>query len=80
MSRLVVPGTHPRGATEAAAGALRVLRMTKEEAERLNAMPPLPPLPAGHIDETGRTQQGKASFYAPSFSNKPMADGRPMDP
>ena len=52
----------------------------KEEAERLNAMPPLPPLPAGHIDQTGRAQQGKASFYAPSFSNKPMADGRPMDP
>lgn len=32
------------------------------------------------IDRSGRKQVGKASFYAPKFAGRTMADGTPMDP
>lgn len=45
--------------------------------------PPKPNHPAakGHkLDHSGRPQVGKASFYAPMFNGRKMADGSPMDP
>jgi rare lipoprotein A len=35
---------------------------------------------AGRLDHSGRTQTGKASFYAPRFAGRKMADGTPMNP
>ncbi|WP_428541910.1 septal ring lytic transglycosylase RlpA family protein [Rhodopila sp.] len=52
----------------------------KQEAERLDQLPPLPPAPAGHIDHSGRTQAGRASYYADSFANRKMANGQRMNP
>ena len=52
----------------------------KQEAVRLDKLPSLPPAPAGHIDDSGRKQSGRASYYAKSFANRKMADGRRMNP
>ena len=52
----------------------------EQEAERLNNLPPVAPAPAGHIDQSGRTQKGRASYYAHHFANRKMADGRRMNP
>ncbi len=52
----------------------------RQEAERLDQLPALPPSPAGHIDHSGRTQKGRASYYATRFAHRKMADGRRMDP
>src|ERR1700761_7545851 len=52
----------------------------KQEAERLDKLPPVPPEPTGHIDRSGRKQEGRASYYARSFSDRIMADGRRMNP
>lgn len=52
----------------------------KQEAEKLNRLPPLAPAPAGHVDHSGRTEKGRASFYAHRFANRKMADGRRMNP
>jgi rare lipoprotein A len=52
----------------------------KQEAERLDKLPPLPPAPIGHIDHSGRTEKGRASYYAKRFAHRKMADGRPMNP
>lgn len=35
--------------------------------------------PVASLDRTGRTQVGKASFYADRYSGKTMADGTPMN-
>jgi rare lipoprotein A len=52
----------------------------RQAAAELNKLPPLPPAPAGHIDHSGRTQKGRASYYAHHFANRKMADGRRMNP
>lgn len=52
----------------------------KREAERLDHLPPVAPAPVGHIDHSGRTQKGGASFYAHRFANRKMADGNRMNP
>ena len=52
----------------------------KQEAARLDKLPALSPAASGHIDHSGRAEKGKASFYAPSFANHKMADGRRMNP
>jgi rare lipoprotein A len=52
----------------------------KHEAERLDSLPPVPPAGPGHIDHSGRSEQGRGSFYAKSFSNRKMADGHRMNP
>ncbi len=51
----------------------------KQEAEKLNNLPPVAPS-AGHIDQSGRKEKGRASFYAHHFSNRKMADGHRMNP
>ncbi len=50
----------------------------QEQARTLAATPPLGPVGGRRIaeDHSGRKQAGKASFYAPSFQGKTMADGR----
>ena len=52
----------------------------KQEAKRLDQLPPLPPAPVGHIDHSGRKESGRASFYAHSFANRKMANGKRMNP
>jgi rare lipoprotein A len=52
----------------------------KQEAEKLDKLPPLSPAPAGRIDHSGRTEKGRASYYAGKFTNRKMADGRRMNP
>ncbi len=50
----------------------------QEQARTLARKPPLGPVHGRRIveDRSGRKQAGKASFYAPSFQGKTMADGR----
>jgi rare lipoprotein A len=52
----------------------------KQEAERLNNLPPVPAAPAGHIDQSGRKEKGRASFYSHRFTDRKMADGHRMNP
>jgi rare lipoprotein A len=52
----------------------------RQEAEKLDKLPPVPPAPTGHIDRSGRTEKGRASFYARHFANRKMANGRRMNP
>jgi len=51
----------------------------KQEAEKLNNLPPVAPT-ASHVDQSGRKEKGRASFYAHQFSNRKMADGQRMNP
>jgi rare lipoprotein A len=54
-----------------------------QDSARLDRLPPAHPdtaAAASKIDRSGRTQHGRASYYAHSFDNRPMADGRPMNP
>lgn len=52
----------------------------KQEAERLNNLPPVAAASAGHIDQSGRKEMGRASFYSHRFTNRKMADGHRMNP
>lgn len=52
----------------------------QQEAEKLDRLPPLTSEPGGHIDHSGRKQQGRASYYARHFTNRKMADGHRMNP
>src|SRR5271166_3336243 len=52
----------------------------QHEAERLDSLPPVPPAGPGHIDDSGRKQKGRGSFYAKSFASRKMADGHRMNP
>ena len=52
----------------------------QQEAERLDKLPPVPPAAAGYIDHSGRTEKGRASYYAKRFAHRKMADGRRMNP
>ena len=52
----------------------------KQEAERLNRLPSVTPRGGIHVDPSGRKERGKASYYAPHFANRKMADGRKMNP
>lgn len=52
----------------------------RKEAEQLDRMPPVGPHHGIRIDHSGRKQRGKASYYAPHFANRKMADGRRMNP
>jgi rare lipoprotein A len=52
----------------------------KQEAERLAALPPVAPKGKPAIDYSGRKERGRASFYAPKFAGRKMADGRRMNP
>jgi len=52
----------------------------KQEADRLDKLPPVTPHGRAHVDVSGRTEKGKASFYGRRFANRKMADGRRMNP
>lgn len=61
---------------EAAAAAQR------RHAEALATLPPVAPPKGRHppIEHSGRTQKGKASYYAHSFDGRTMANGRAFNP
>jgi rare lipoprotein A len=52
----------------------------QREAEMLDKLPPIPAGRAGRIDQSGRKEKGKASYYARRFDHRRMADGRRLDP
>jgi len=52
----------------------------RQEAKQLDQLPPVKPARAGHLDHSGRKQEGHASYYGPGFVQKKMADGRKMNP
>lgn len=52
----------------------------KDEANRLHSLPPIHPPGHGQIDHSGRTERGRGSFYAKSFTNRKMANGHRMNP
>lgn len=67
------------------AGALLVLWLAAGARaagpEKQPAPRPNHPAAAGHkLDHSGKKQVGKASFYAPKFAGRKMADGTRMDP
>jgi peptidoglycan lytic transglycosylase len=49
----------------------------RQEAETLAKLPPLAPR---GIDHSGRSQRGRASYYAQHFNHRKMANGRRFDP
>jgi rare lipoprotein A len=50
------------------------------EAEKLDGLPPVPAGQPGHIDQSGRKEKGRASYYANCFDYRKMADGRRLNP
>lgn len=52
----------------------------KRAAEHLNQLPPVKPQTAGRIDRSGRTEEGRASYYGKGFADKKMADGHRLNP
>jgi len=50
-----------------------------QEVEKLATQPPVKPKTA-QLDHSGRKQEGRASFYAPHFANRKMANGERLDP
>ncbi len=50
----------------------------KQEAAKLAQLPPQ--TPHGRIDQSGRKQKGRASFYAKHFNNRKMANGHRFNP
>jgi rare lipoprotein A len=52
----------------------------RQEAAKLDALPPLKAPAKIRIDHSGRKEKGIASYYAKSFSDRKMADGRRMNP
>jgi rare lipoprotein A len=55
---------------------------TEQEAIRLNKLPSLPVPPGNHppIDDSGRKETGKASFYARQFDGRKTSDGERFNP
>jgi rare lipoprotein A len=51
---------------------------TAEPAPKPNRLSPA--TTSKQLDRSGRKQVGKASFYAPMFNGRKMADGTPMNP
>ena len=52
----------------------------KQEAEHLDRLPPVAPHGKAAIDHSGRKEKGHASYYAPKFAHRKMADGKRMNP
>ncbi len=52
----------------------------RQEAERLDRLPPVSPHGRAVIDHSGRAEKGRASYYAPHFVHRKMANGHRMDP
>jgi rare lipoprotein A len=54
----------------------------QQEAKALNAMPavPVPHVPNPPTDHSGRKELGNASYYAPKFDGRKMADGKKYSP
>jgi rare lipoprotein A len=67
-----IPGLAAAPAVEQAAAA-------KQQAERLAKLPAVTPRTVGKTDASGRKQHGNASYYAPKFNHRKMADGRRLN-
>ena len=67
-----IPALAAAPATEQAAAA-------RQQAERLAKLPAVTPQTVGKTDASGRKQRGNASYYAPKFTHRKMADGRRLD-
>ncbi|MGH7079350.1 MAG: septal ring lytic transglycosylase RlpA family protein [Acetobacteraceae bacterium] len=67
-------------AAPAAEGPLSLAQ--REHARGLARLPPIVPPKAADppADHSGRTEQGKASYYGPEFQGKTMANGRKFNP
>jgi peptidoglycan lytic transglycosylase len=52
----------------------------RQEAEKLDRLPPIVPHGRARIDNSGRKEKGRASFYARGFAHRKMADGQRMNP
>lgn len=52
----------------------------KQEARKLDELPAVRPPPGIRNDESGRKEEGRASYYASRFMHRKMADGRAMNP
>lgn len=79
MAALTAPDAHAAPANEPGRVPFDVNNpQVQEQARTLARKPPLGPVGGRRIveDRSGRKQAGKASFYAPSFQGKTMADGR----
>lgn len=79
MAALLVPDARAAPANEPGRVPFDVNSpQVQEQARTLARKPPLAPVYGRRIveDRSGRKQAGKASFYAPSFQGKTMADGR----
>lgn len=55
-----------------------VSSQAQEQAARLDTLPPV--VPRAGTDLSGRKQVGKASYYAPKFGGRRMADGHKFEP
>jgi len=63
----------------AAAPAAEHGAAAKQHAERLAKLPAVTPRTIGKTDASGRKQRGNASYYAPKFNHRKMADGRRLN-
>jgi hypothetical protein len=63
----------------AAAPAGEQAAAARQQAERLAKLPAVTPRTIGKTDASGRKQRGNASYYAPKFNHRKMADGRRLD-
>lgn len=52
----------------------------QQEAEKLDQLPPVTPHGKARIDDSGRKEAGRASYYARFFARRKMADGRRLNP
>ena len=68
------------GSAMSAAVAETLPPAVKQEAEPLAALLPVKPKGRPAIDYSGRKERGRASFYAPEFAGRKMADERRMNP
>jgi rare lipoprotein A len=52
----------------------------QQEARKLDELPAVKPPPVIRNDDSGRKEQGRASYYGGHFINRKMADGNRMNP
>jgi rare lipoprotein A len=64
--------------TSLAASPSPDLPAASQEAEKLAQLPPL--APNGNVDNSGRKQRGRASYYAHRFADRKMANGNRFNP
>jgi rare lipoprotein A len=66
--------------TPLAAAPSRHSPTTRRQAEKLDRLRPIAPHGRRRVDDSGREEKGRASYYAGSFAYRKMADGRRLNP